>query len=124
MVKLLANTTLILVIMFSQMYNSFVTAVYEVNYDYYVNELCENKDRPELHCDGKCYFAKQLALGEESHNETEPPQLLPTLRLFSPSDFEFTAQPAIATEADIFSEAANLFPKAPFLSTIEHPPQV
>ena len=36
-------------------------ADYIVNYDYIVNVLCENKDKPQLNCDGKCYLAKQLA---------------------------------------------------------------
>jgi hypothetical protein len=36
-------------------------ADYIVNYDYIVNVLCENKDTPQLNCDGKCYLAKQLA---------------------------------------------------------------
>ncbi|MEK6153853.1 hypothetical protein WIW50_11360 [Flavobacteriaceae bacterium 3-367] len=34
---------------------------YAMNYDYIVNVLCENKDRPQLQCDGKCYLSKQLA---------------------------------------------------------------
>ena len=34
---------------------------YIVNYDYIVKELCENKDKPELKCNGKCHLAKQLA---------------------------------------------------------------
>ncbi|WP_430615432.1 hypothetical protein [Flavobacterium sp. JP2137] len=41
-------------------------AGFVVNYDYIKNELCENKDRPELHCNGRCYLKKELAksLGE------------------------------------------------------------
>lgn len=34
---------------------------YAMNYDYIVNVLCENKDKPQLQCDGKCYLSKQLA---------------------------------------------------------------
>ncbi|WP_149273024.1 hypothetical protein [Pareuzebyella sediminis] len=44
---------------------------YIVNYDYIVNVLCENKDRPELQCDGKCYLAKQLA--KETKNSEDNP---------------------------------------------------
>lgn len=121
---IVAHITLIIIILFSQWYNSFVTAVYQANYNYYATELCENQNEPELHCDGKCYFSKQLALAGENHNETEPPQLMPTLRLFSPIDFEFNVQPALIAEAEVFNETANIFPKMPFLGTIEHPPQV
>tara|TARA_R110000868_G_scaffold60556_5_gene184822 strand:- start:55 stop:396 length:342 start_codon:yes stop_codon:yes gene_type:complete len=42
---------------------------YVVNYDYIVNVLCENKDKPQLNCDGKCYLAKQLAKESEQNNQ-------------------------------------------------------
>ncbi|SHF58189.1 hypothetical protein SAMN05444483_101668 [Salegentibacter echinorum] len=39
---------------------------YVVNYNYIVEVLCENKDKPEMECDGKCYLSKQLAKQTES----------------------------------------------------------
>lgn len=35
-------------------------------YDYIVNELCVNKDKPELQCNGKCYLMKELSKTSES----------------------------------------------------------
>lgn len=32
-----------------------------VNYDYIVENLCENKEKPELMCNGKCYVSKELS---------------------------------------------------------------
>ena len=46
-------------------------AEYVMNYDYIVNVLCENKDQPQLNCDGKCYLSKQLA--KESQQSKENP---------------------------------------------------
>lgn len=34
---------------------------YVVNYHYIATELCENKNAPELHCNGKCHLKKELA---------------------------------------------------------------
>lgn len=34
---------------------------YVIFYDYIKNELCENKDKPKLECNGKCYLAKEMA---------------------------------------------------------------
>ncbi|MFD2942397.1 hypothetical protein [Flavobacterium notoginsengisoli] len=34
---------------------------YMVNYHYIATELCENKNAPELHCNGKCHLKKELA---------------------------------------------------------------
>lgn len=44
---------------------------------------CVNKTRPQLHCDGKCYFAKQLKKQEERENKVpnalkEKLEMLPT----------------------------------------------
>jgi len=44
-------------------------AEYAVNYDYIVENLCENKDTPSLHCAGKCYLAKQLAKESEGNDK-------------------------------------------------------
>jgi len=41
---------------------------YQLHYDYIIKELCENKNKPELKCNGKCYLAKQLAKAAEQEN--------------------------------------------------------
>ncbi len=33
---------------------------YMVNYDYISTVLCENVDKPQLECNGKCHLAKEL----------------------------------------------------------------
>ncbi len=33
---------------------------YHANYDYISNVLCENRDKPYLQCNGKCYLDKQI----------------------------------------------------------------
>lgn len=33
---------------------------YEFNKEYIIKNYCINKNRPQLHCDGKCYLAKKL----------------------------------------------------------------
>jgi 5-methylthioribose kinase len=39
---------------------------YVVFYDYIKNELCENKDKPKLECNGKCHLKKELAKASDS----------------------------------------------------------
>ena len=36
-----------------------------INQDFIAAELCENKDAPELECNGKCYLKKELKKDEE-----------------------------------------------------------
>ncbi len=38
---------------------------YVLDYDYIANELCVNKQKKELHCNGKCFLMKQLAKASE-----------------------------------------------------------
>ncbi len=39
---------------------------YLVNKDFIAQNYCENKARPELHCEGKCHLKKQLNKEEKS----------------------------------------------------------
>jgi hypothetical protein len=34
---------------------------YAVNYNFIVKNLCENRTKPQLMCNGKCYLAKEFA---------------------------------------------------------------
>ena len=46
---------------------------YFVNYDYISSELCENKDKPILTCNGKCYLEKQVEKQLDiDHNQETP----------------------------------------------------
>lgn len=49
----------------------FVYASFEVNQKYIASTLCENRDKPQLHCNGKCYLAKKLKQAEEKERKQE-----------------------------------------------------
>lgn len=34
---------------------------YQLRKDYIISTLCENRNRPKLNCNGKCYLAKRIA---------------------------------------------------------------
>lgn len=46
---------------------------YAANKTYIAEELCENKDKPQLKCDGKCYLRAQLAESYSISLEEEAP---------------------------------------------------
>jgi len=46
---------------------------YVINYEYIVEELCENRDKPVLACNGKCYLGKQLTSDEKDSNDDPKP---------------------------------------------------
>jgi hypothetical protein len=38
-----------------------IVAEYYANKEYIAKNLCENRDKPKMHCDGKCCLRKKLA---------------------------------------------------------------
>lgn len=49
-------------------YASSIVTFYYANKNYVAAALCENKDKPQLHCQGKCFLKKELKNAEgESH---------------------------------------------------------
>ena len=41
---------------------------YELNKEYITRTFCENKDKPKMHCNGKCHMAKMLKQEEKNNN--------------------------------------------------------
>lgn len=60
-------------------------AYFNLNREYIAKVLCENRDKPKLNCNGKCYLAKILKQQQDKQNKetTERVQNLPVLQLFS-----------------------------------------
>lgn len=46
----------------------FVYAGFELNRNYIATKLCENRNKPQLHCNGKCYFMKKLKQAEDKQD--------------------------------------------------------
>ncbi|MEQ7801458.1 hypothetical protein ABDJ41_16815 [Pedobacter sp. ASV1-7] len=51
--------------------NLFLYTAFELNKKYIAAEFCENKAKPELHCEGKCYLMKKLKQAEEKEQKQE-----------------------------------------------------
>ncbi|MCF0050458.1 hypothetical protein LXM25_10340 [Dyadobacter sp. LJ53] len=70
-------------------------AYYQINKEYITRVLCENRDKPQLHCNGKCYLAKKLKAQQEKQNKqtSDRVQNTPVLQLFALpiTSFEFLA---------------------------------
>lgn len=60
-----------------QSMNKLVVEVsYELNKDYIAKNLCVNRDKPMMHCNGKCHLAKQLQKTENDNNKNKTAQRL------------------------------------------------
>lgn len=101
---------------------------YVVNFDYIVNVLCENKDKPEMNCNGKCHLSKELAkeAGNDNKNpfrnqisNSEIPQVLIVENI---SEFCFQNEIDLSFPGEI-GYRSNFHPLL-FTSKILHPPQL
>lgn len=100
---------------------------YLANYDYIVNTLCENRDKPEMECNGKCHLSKELAkeAGADDKNplnktsKTEIPQVIISENI---NEYMFASEIEIISEENL-GYMPNLIPSL-FISKILHPPQL
>lgn len=81
-------------------------AYYQINKEYITRILCENRDKPQLHCNGKCYLAKKLSEQQEKKDQqtSKSIQNIPVLQLFASAiaSFEFPASHFLLRRERIF----------------------
>jgi hypothetical protein len=65
---------LLMLLVFSNCSRFFVYAGFEVNQKYIAAQLCENKARPWLNCNGRCYLMKKLKQVEQKEKKQEQEQ--------------------------------------------------
>jgi hypothetical protein len=69
----LLSIALIFVILLHSLGQSVVLIHYLFNRQYYATVLCENKAKPELHCNGKCQLMKELKANEKKEKSPASP---------------------------------------------------
>jgi len=47
----------------------FAVASFELNQKYIAEKLCENKDKPWMHCNGRCYLMNKVKQAEENEKK-------------------------------------------------------
>lgn len=60
-------------IIFNMLRVSFTFIYYELDPIGFIEELCENKDKPELQCNGKCHLKKVV---QTTGDENEPVKIV------------------------------------------------
>lgn len=68
-VKQFFSIILLVLLGLQSSYPLAVYSYYYANKGFIASVLCENKDKPRLHCNGKCYLQKQLKKAEQQENK-------------------------------------------------------
>lgn len=96
-------------------------AYYNINLEYIIQELCENKDKPQLNCKGKCYLKKKLEESNKAENQASGSIKQFELPVFicNQENFEFALNQEVITQVQ--------FPKDLYALTLNqsffHPPR-
>lgn len=53
----------------------FAVASFELNQKYIAEKLCENKDKPWMHCNGRCYLMNKVKQAEDNEKKQESKDL-------------------------------------------------
>ncbi len=100
---------------------SFVHVAFSVNRTFIIKQLCENRSRPQMHCNGKCYLRKQLkqqqsqnAPANAQQNNTETLNWLFTGDVLMKLDNCMPATNPVSHFSDFLSIG--------FILSVDHPP--
>jgi len=129
--RILKSFLLISLILSKVIYSAFWQLNFYLNQKEIAAIECENKDRPEMNCNGKCYLAKQLekADNELADKKVKQEHSISILKLVETSVFvenwklKFEV-PAINTEKEFASFYYTSSYSLLLKSDIFHPPTI
>ena len=102
---------------------------YELRKEFIIDNFCVNRNRPELHCDGKCYLATRLAAVQKQEQQQAERnfifKLLENITDCQTFFASFSASDPVSDERafPVFRYVSPFFHNAA-LSGVFHPPQV
>jgi len=111
-------------------YTSFWLIYFHINQQEIIRLSCENKNRPELKCNGKCYLAKQLRkadfdLAERKTKQETQLSLIKQLELenlYLPASYRQSAEGMYEMSHEILAIPYFCPKSRAHLSAIYHPP--
>ena len=77
--KFVVSTFLVFAMLIVSFSKSMVCISFTLNRDYISKNLCENRHKPKLHCNGKCHFIKSLK--KENKKENLPSNIKTNLEI-------------------------------------------
>jgi len=111
-------------ILFQTFSQVLIVAEYYANKDYIAKNLCENRDKPKMHCDGKCCLKKKLAKeGKEQAPTSRNQKSEEVVTLFyTETQIEVIAR--YATSLPVHYYSYNELSTSSFHHSVFHPPTV
>lgn len=112
------------IILFTPVYNAGVWLDYELNKAEIAEAYCENKDKPELHCEGSCHVQKTLITQDQNQPIDQAENWVPSMAR------SIVFMQAIAFNSSFAQDSQNVYPAndetklSDWQADIFHPPLV
>lgn len=99
-------------------------AYFQVNRNYIAKNLCENRDKPKLNCNGQCYLAKKLKAAEDKEQKSNSQRLekMPEIQLACQAFSRLTFEVSLSDVSEDHFPAASMSAQS-FLHLPFHPPR-
>lgn len=104
-----------------------VVVSWKINQDYIIENLCINRNRPEMECNGKCCLQTQLKSVDESQTDKKGTSLPAKLKVFESDNYienyTFSFFESIQKLSKENLSILNNLYSFDYLNTCFHPPQ-
>ena len=109
-------------ILFSTTRLSVTYAYYELDPIGFIENLCKNKDKPELACNGKCHLKKVTENSSDKQNSPVNTTALKEITLYNVTKLEYKLV-SLFVKKNVSFNYSNLYAYSS-VQQIDHPPQV
>jgi len=108
----------VLVQAFSQV---VIVASFFANQDFIAKNLCENRDKPQMHCNGKCCLKKKMEKNAQNESSQSGKKYQQVLNIFcSTNKIEAPSIQIMLTRAKYFNHDETMI--SSFHHSVFHPP--
>lgn len=109
--RFFAIPILVLLIISQTFSNWFVVMAFKLDRDYIAKNLCENRYRPSMNCNGNCVLMKKLKEAEKKEKDQPAPTLDVTVIVVSSKTFfTNTISPVTVSVAPVESDTRSSKP--------------
>ena len=112
-----------MLLMLGQTFSKWVVVIdYNLNRNYIARNLCINKTKPKLHCNGKCQMMKKLAEEENQNSSNNSSTRSKVQELLFTDEINKPTLPVISYITLFYNEEPPLLKHDSPFASIFHPP--
>lgn len=113
---------LMLLILAQSFGKCFVVIEYNLNKNFIAKNLCVNKARPKMHCNGKCQMMKKLAEEENQNSTNNNSSKIKLQEVVLSNEMNIATLPAVAYITLSYNRERPVLKHISPASSIFHPP--